>query len=168
MANPSMYNFFSQSQPSASKPTEHAAASSTNSSPGRFPCPYCPRDFATAKARAGHQKAHKRKRAAAAGLNFPANNLDEYPLLPLFPAYPQQQPTSSIPFPHFPGMCHPVGAAMFVEKWLEPIQPQPQPQQQHVASSSVSGSFVGVSTADALSTSTDVDDSANMDLTLRL
>ncbi|GKV51778.1 hypothetical protein SLEP1_g58403 [Rubroshorea leprosula] len=141
MANPSMNNFFSQSQPSASKPTEHAAASSTNSSPRRFPCPYCTRGFATAKARAGHQKAHKHERAAAAGPNFPAKNLQEYPLLPLFPTCPRQPPQ---PPPH------------------------QQHQDQNLASSSVPQSFLGVSTADALSTNTDEDDSANMDLTLGL
>ncbi|GKV40592.1 hypothetical protein SLEP1_g48212 [Rubroshorea leprosula] len=196
MANPSMYNFFSASHPSASKPTKHAVASATDSSPPRFPChwPECPKEFATSKARAGHQKAHKCKpaaarqeakptehatapstnssplrfpcpwprcpkefptskarathqkahkgeRAAPAGPNIPANNLQEYPLLHhLFPIHPQQPP----------------------------LPPHQQHQDQNLASISAPRSFLRLSTADALSTTTDEDDSANMDLTLRL
>ncbi|GLT57198.1 hypothetical protein SLA2020_301860 [Shorea laevis] len=167
MADPSMYNFFSQSKPAA-KPTKHAAALSTTSSPQRFPCLYCPREFDTSQALRGHQNAHKRERAAAQQ-NFPAVNQQQYHSLPQFHAYQQKQPTSSIPFSHFPGMYHPAGAAVFVKKWLEPIQPQPQlHQQQHLPSSSVPQSFLGVSTADALFPNTDMDDSADMDLTLRL
>ncbi|GLT57192.1 hypothetical protein SLA2020_301800 [Shorea laevis] len=137
MADPSMYNFFSQSQPSAAKPT---------------------------KPLGGHQNAHKHERAAALE-NFQAANQQQYHRLPQFPAYQQQQPTSSIPFLHSPDVYQTAGAAVFVEKWLEPIQQQPH---QHLPSSSVRQSFLGVSTANALSPTTDVDDSANMDLTLCL
>ncbi|GLT34079.1 hypothetical protein SLA2020_086220 [Shorea laevis] len=90
MADPFTNKFYSQSQPSAFKPTKHAAAPSTTSSPRRFPCLYCPQVFDTSQALAGHQNAHNRERAAAAWPNFQANNLQEYRLLPLFPAHPRQ------------------------------------------------------------------------------
>ncbi|GLT69832.1 hypothetical protein SLA2020_419500 [Shorea laevis] len=96
----------------------------------------------------------------------PADQQQYHPL-PQFPTDQQQQLISSILIPHFPTVDHPAGAAVSVQKWLEPFQRQPQ-QQEHPPSSSVPRSFLGVSTLDALSTTTDVDDSANIDLTLRL
>ncbi|GKV51344.1 hypothetical protein SLEP1_g58011 [Rubroshorea leprosula] len=96
----------------------------------------------------------------------PADQQQYHPL-PQFPTDQQQQHISSIFIPHFPSVDQQAGAAVSVEKWLEPCQPQPQ-QQEHPPSSSVPRSFLGVSTVDALSTTTDVDDSANIDLTLRL
>ncbi|GLT81189.1 hypothetical protein SLA2020_525930 [Shorea laevis] len=74
---------------------------------------------------------------------LPANYLQEYPPLPLFPASPQQPPPP----------------------------PPPQHQQhedQNLASNAVPRIFLGDSTADALSTTAYEDDSANMDLTVRL
>ncbi|GLT57161.1 hypothetical protein SLA2020_301490 [Shorea laevis] len=171
MADPSMYNFLnqSQSQPSAPKPTKHAAAAmSTPTSPRLFPCLYCPRKFYTSQALGGHQNAHKRERAAARR-NFPASDQQQHHAFPRqVPAdYQQQQYTSSISFPQFPAMDdQPAGAAAFVEQWLEPFQ-----QQQRLPSSSVPHqSFLGVSTPpDSLSPTADVDDSsANIDLTLHL
>ncbi|GKV46595.1 hypothetical protein SLEP1_g53568 [Rubroshorea leprosula] len=120
--------------------------------------------FDSPQALGGHQNAHKHERAAQR--NLPATHQQRYHPPALFPADQHQQHTSSIPFPHSPGMDPTVGAARFVNVWPEPIQPR-----QHLPSSSVPHqSFLGVSTTpDALSPTADVDDSsADIDLTLRL
>ncbi|GKV33259.1 hypothetical protein SLEP1_g41787 [Rubroshorea leprosula] len=148
---------------SGAKPSRHAVAPSITSFL-RLPRPHFCRMFDYPQALGGHHNAHKHERAAQQ--NSPATDQQQYHPLALFPADQHQQHTSSIPFPHSPGMDHTVGTVVFVNVLQVPIQPQ-----QHLLSSSVPHqSFLGVSTnPDALSPTTDVDDlSADIDLTLRL
>ncbi|GLT34069.1 hypothetical protein SLA2020_086150 [Shorea laevis] len=139
MADPSWYNFFSQSQPSAAKRNAPSV-----------------------------QQLHPPPHLGDVATTVPGS-------LTLLKLSAATRMLTSASESLLGKTCRPTtGTAVLVEKWVEPIQPQPQPQpppqhqDQNLASSSVPRSFLGVSTADALSTTTDEDDSANMDLTLRL
>ncbi|KAG4140133.1 hypothetical protein ERO13_D07G238400v2 [Gossypium hirsutum] len=147
MADPSMYNFFNQPEPSsASKPIKkHPQTASPSAPPRLFPCLYWPRKFYTSQA------------LAASRRKFPGGDHDQ---IRGVQQYNLQQQLNAFPsFKIEPPMDYP--GVPYFDQCLQP----------HYFSSTgfIPQGFTSVSSSETLSLTTDyVDEPANVDLTLRL